>query len=283
MTQAASGSMATIDANGLEIAYEVRGAGPPLVMLHGATSSGGEDFAPQIPLFAQAFRLYLPDARGHRRTRWDVRRGFTTEMLVDDLLGFVDALELESFHLLGFSLGAMTALQFASRHGPRVRTLVVVGITTEREPRTSVARRLMDPARIDRDDPAWAAELSRRHDPGQGVGAWRRLLPSIAADVASQPLLSPRELRRIGAPALVCCGDRDPFAPVDHAWGLVRQLPDARLLVVPDCGHEVPTRRPGIFNEALAGFYRSTETIVTARVRTNAERAHAPSTEGADR
>src|SRR5258706_10404917 len=55
----------TIRANGLDIRYDVHGAGPPLVMLHGATSLGREDFGPQIALFSKAFRLYVPDARGH--------------------------------------------------------------------------------------------------------------------------------------------------------------------------------------------------------------------------
>jgi pimeloyl-ACP methyl ester carboxylesterase len=162
-------------------------------------------------------------------------------------------------------MGAMTALHFAVRAPERLRTLVVIGITTQREPRASVARRLMDPERVDRDEPAWAAELSKRHDPVQGEGAWRRLLPAIAADVAVQPLLTPRDLRRIELPALVVCGDRDPFVPVDHAWGISRLLPDGRLFVAPDCGHVVPVRRPGLFNEALAGFYRSTEKVARAR------------------
>ena len=182
-------------------------------------------------------------------------------MLVDDALAFVDALGLDTFHLLGFSMGAMTALQFAVRHPERLRTLVIVGITTQREPRASVVRRLTDLDRIDRQDPAWGALLGRRHDPVQGVGAWRRLLPAIAADVMTQELLGPRDLRRIRVPALVAVGDHDPFVPVDHAWGLMRQLPDARLFVAPGCGHEVMVRRPGLFNEACAGFYRSTEKI----------------------
>jgi pimeloyl-ACP methyl ester carboxylesterase len=38
----------------------------------------------------------------------------------------------------------------------------------------------------------------------------------------------------------------------------MRQLPDARLLVAPDCGHEVIARKPALVNEALAGFYRAT-------------------------
>jgi pimeloyl-ACP methyl ester carboxylesterase len=258
----------SVQANDLDIAYDTHGAGPPLVLLHGATSIGREDFAALIPAFSKAFRLYLPDARGHGRTRWDASRGFRYDWLVDDLAAFVDAIHLETFHLVGFSMGAMTGLMYAARHADRLRTLTAVGITTQREPRTSVLRRLADPERIDREDPAWGALLGRRHDEGQGAGAWRTLLPAIAADVAIQPLLTPAELRAITPPTLVACGDRDQFVPVDHAWGLARQVANGRLLVAPDCGHEVMTRKPGLFNEALAGFFRSTES--TARQRAEA-------------
>ena len=257
--------MPTVVANGLEIAYEDHGSGPPLVMLHGATSIGREDFAAQIPLFSKAFQLILPDARGHGHTRWDAGQGFRYDWLVEDVAAFTEALGLETFHLLGFSMGAMTALQFAAVFPERLRTLVVIGITTQREPRASVARRLMDPRRADVDDPDWAVVLARRHDEGQGVGAWRTLLPAIAADVAVQPLLTPAELHAIDAPTMIVCGDRDPFVPIGHAWEVQRQLPDARLFVVPGAGHEVMVQRPALFNEALSGFYRSTESIAAAR------------------
>lgn len=270
----------TIAANGLLIGYDTHGSGPPLVMLHGATSVGREDFAAQVPLFAKGFRLLLPDARGHGTTRGGSDRPFTYADLVDDLAAFVDALDLRTFHLLGFSMGAMTALQYAARSPERLRTLVVAGITTQREPRTSVARRLMDPVRIERDDPGWARELSRRHDAGQGPGGWQRLMPLIAADIARQPLLGPRELRRVDCPALVAVGDRDPFVPVDHAWGLMRQLPDARLLVAPACGHEVMVRRPALFNEAVAAFYRSTETVARRRAEAAGPLHTAPAARG---
>jgi len=249
----------TVRANDLDIGYDVLGAGPPIVMLHGATSVGREDFAAQIPLVSRTFRVHLPDARGHGRTRWDAAHGFQEGWLVDDLLAFVDALGLRTFHLVGYSMGAMTALRFASLHPERLRTLVVVGITTQREPRLSVARGLMDPHKILATDPDWAAALSRRHDPGQGPGAWQRLLPAIVADLAVSPTMGPGELHRISAPTLVACGDHDPFVPVDHAWGLSRLIPGGRLFVAPDAGHELMARKPGLFNEALAGFYRSTE------------------------
>jgi pimeloyl-ACP methyl ester carboxylesterase len=257
--------MPTIRANGLDVGYDVLGAGPPLVALHGASSLGREDFAAQLPGMSKAFLIHLPDARGHGRTRWDARDGFEYRWLVDDLTAFVDALGLDSFHLLGFSMGAMTALQFGARFPERLRTLVVVGITTHREPRASVGQRLMDPVRIAAREPEFAATLARRHDDGQGQGAWQRLLPAIAADIAVQPLLTPAELHAIDCPAMVVTGDRDPFVPTEHAAGLARQLPDGRLFIAPDSGHEVMARRPGLFNEAMAGFYRATEEVARKR------------------
>ncbi len=255
----------TIRANDLEIGYDVHGAGPPVVLLHGATSSGREDFAAQIPFLAAGFRVFVPDARGHATTCWDTAKGLDAAWLVDDLRAFADVLGLETFHLIGFSMGAMTALGFAVRWPERLRTLVLVGISPEREPRASVARRLMDPVRIERDDPSWAADLTRRHAPVQGDGAWQRLLSAIVADVASQPLVTPRALRAITPPTLVACGDRDPFVPVGQAWGLARQVRDGRLFVAPDCGHQVMTHRPTLFNAALEDFYRSTESAAHQR------------------
>ena len=257
--------MPTVRANGLDIGYDVMGAGPPLVLLHGATSLGREDYAAQLPGMTKGFLVYLPDARGHGRTRWDAANGFEYHWLVDDLLAFVDAIGLDSFHLIGFSMGAMTALMFGARRPERLRTLVVVGITTLREPRASVGRRLMDPAAILEKDPAFAARLARRHDADQGEGAWQRLLPAIAADVATQPLLTPAQLHAIDCPTMVVCGDRDPFVPTEHAAGLARQFPHGRLFIAPDCGHEVMSRRPGLFNEATSGFYRSTEQVARER------------------
>ena len=262
--------MPTVDANGITINYTVEGAGPPLVMLHGATSAPLEDWAAQRPAFRKEFRLYLPDARGHAGTRWDARDGFSNEMLVGDLEALVDELGLETFHVTGFSMGAMTALTYATRHPERLRTAIICGIDIAREPRASVARRLMDPERVLREEPEWAEELERRHAPVQGDAAWQHLLPAIAADVAGQPLPTPEDLRRIRLPVLLVYGDRDVFVPVDHAVAIYRQLPDARLMIVPDSPHPVMVSRPSLFNQACAAFYRSTEAVARRRAERGA-------------
>ncbi|MEP7159259.1 MAG: alpha/beta hydrolase, partial [Chloroflexota bacterium] len=265
--------MPLVRANGIDIQYTVEGAGPPLVMLHGATSSAEEDWAAQRPLFRKAFRVHLVDARGHAGTKWDVREGFSRDMLVDDLLAFADALGLATFHVVAFSMGAMTALTFATRYPERLRTAIICGIDILREPRTSVARKLMDPQRIEREEPAWAARLEKRHGPVQGAGAWKNLLPAIVDDVASATLLTPAELRNIRLPLLLVYGDRDVFVPADHAVQIYRQLPDARLLMAPDTPHQVMVSQPALFNQAAATFYRSTEQIAKERAETGAIRS----------
>jgi pimeloyl-ACP methyl ester carboxylesterase len=275
--------MPTVRANGLDVSYTVDGDGPPLVLLHGASSSAVEDWTTQRPLLRQFFRLYLVDARGHAGTRWVepepatgveppgsespardgdrdsdmVARGLGIDTLVADLGAFVDALELDGFHAGGFSMGAMTALRYAVRNPERVLSLVLVGADVEPEPGTSVARVMLDPDRITRDDPEWATQLERRHGPVQGPGAWRRLLPIVVGAMARRAPLTPADLRRVQVPALVACGDRDPFVPVDHAARLKRQLPDARLLVAPDAAHLVLLTRPEVVAAGLQAFYET--------------------------
>lgn len=249
--------MPHVRANGLDIHYVIEGDGPPLVLLHGASSSATEDWGHQRVLFRQSFTCYLVDARGHAGTYWDGSGDWSRDRLVDDLLGFADALGLGTFHVGGLSMGAMTALAFATRFPERLASALIVSIDVEPEPRTSIARRAMDPLRIEREEPAWAAELERRHGPVQGTGAWRRLMGAMAAAAGQDAPLTPTELRAVRLPVLLACGDRDPWVPLEHAVALRRQLPDARLLVAPRCEHVVPVRATPVFNTAVLGFWRS--------------------------
>ena len=93
----------------------------------------------------------------------------------------------------GFSMGAMTALAFATRDPARLASALIAGIDAEPEPRTSIATRAMDPERIDREEPAWATQLERRHGPVQGEGAWRRLMGAMAAAAGRDRPLTPAD------------------------------------------------------------------------------------------
>ena len=64
---------------------------------------------------------------------------------------------------------------------------------------------------------------------------------------------------------LLVYGDRDVFVPADHAVAIHRQLPDSRLFIAPNSGHQVMASQPAMFNQAAASFYRSTESIARQR------------------
>jgi pimeloyl-ACP methyl ester carboxylesterase len=252
-----------VRANGLDVHYTVEGEGPPLVLLHGASSSAIEDWGHQRALFRQSFTCYLMDARGHAGTFWDGSGEWSRDDLVEDLGAFADALDLGTFHVAGFSMGAMTALVFATRRPERLASALIAGIDVEPEPRTSIARRAMDPERIEREEPAWATQLERRHGPVQGDGSWRRLMGAMAAAAGRERSLTPTELRAARMPILLACGDRDPWVPLEHAVALRRQLPDARLLVAPGCEHVITVRAASVFNTAAQSFWRSIGAIGT--------------------
>jgi pimeloyl-ACP methyl ester carboxylesterase len=251
---------AVVRANGLDVSYVTEGTGPPLLMLHGATSTGTHDWGAQRPLLRADFTLYMPDARGHHRTRYDVREGWSRDLLVDDALAFIDALGLEQVHLMGLSMGAGTAMRLAGRRPERVHSLIAISPVLEHEPAAAVARRGMDPEAILRDDPAWAADLAQRHDPHQGAGAWQRLLAAMREDTMRLTAMTPEELHRIRVPSLLVVGDRDPWVRLEQAVRVKRQLAQASLLVVPDCGHVVEAERPSVFNPAMVQFLRRART-----------------------
>ena len=97
---------------------------------------------------------------------------------------------------------------------------------------------------------------------------WVEVYCAIADDVATQPLLTPRDLRAVEAPTLIACGDRDPLVPVGQAWALSRAVRDGRLLVAPGSGHDVVHERADLVGAAMTAFYRSTEPIARERART---------------
>ncbi len=249
--------MPELEANGLRIGFVTEGEGPPLVLLHAATSSATEDWAAQRHLLRQHFTLYLPDARSHASSRWDPAQGWSHALLVEDLLAFADGLGLARFSVAGLSMGAGTALAFAIRHPERLVAAVLAAPVVETEPRDSLARELMEPDLVARRDPAQAQRLARRHDLVQGEGAWRRLLATIRDDFVRQPAPTAEQLQCARLPVLVAVGDRDPWVPPEHAVRLCRQLPQASLFVSPGVGHVLTAERPGLFNQALLSYLRA--------------------------
>ena len=117
--------MATVDVNGTELYYELRGAGPPLLLIMGATGDGGV-FDRFADLLADEFTTVTYDRRGNGRSPrpagWDTT---SPEEQADDAVALLDALGLAPAAVFGTSSGGIFALAMLIRHPRAMRAAVL--------------------------------------------------------------------------------------------------------------------------------------------------------------
>ncbi len=116
--------------NGLEVYYEVHGAGEPLVMLHGGFGSIGM-FGGVLDILAEGRQVIAVDLQAHGRTA-DIQRPLVYESLADDIAALIRRLGLKSVDVMGYSLGGHVALRTAIQHPGAVGRLTVVSIPFKR-------------------------------------------------------------------------------------------------------------------------------------------------------
>src|SRR5256885_10803479 len=109
--------------NGLKMYYEIHGSGEPVVLLHGAFMAISGDWNNWIAELAKTRKVIAIEMQGHGRTA-DIKRDITYENLADDVAGLLDHLKIPSADIIGYSLGAGTAMLCAIRHPEKVRKVV---------------------------------------------------------------------------------------------------------------------------------------------------------------
>src|SRR3954447_9170385 len=111
------------DLNGFELHYDVHGEGDPLVCVHGL-GCDRRAWVMQIQPFSQHYQAVFFDNRDVGQSSL-AARDYTTAEMADDVLALADHLDLESFHLLGISLGGMVSQEVALAAPQRVGTLTL--------------------------------------------------------------------------------------------------------------------------------------------------------------
>jgi pimeloyl-ACP methyl ester carboxylesterase len=117
-TTEAKGTGRYAEVNGINLYYEIHGAGRPLVLLHGGLGSG-EMFGPVLPQLSEHHQVVAPDLQGHGRTA-DIDRPLDIRLMADDVAALIDHLGFDKPDVVGYSLGGGVALQVAVR--PRTRS-----------------------------------------------------------------------------------------------------------------------------------------------------------------
>lgn len=254
----------------------IRGAGTPLLLLHGFTGRGS-GWGAHATAFARQFRVIVVDLPGHGRSGMprDPARA-SVERTADDLAAILARIGCDRAHVVGYSLGARVALRLAVAHPEAVRRLVLespsAGLATEAE---RVARRTADAdlaARIERDGieafvDAWEREpvfashalLSRARAARLRSERLRNRPAALAASLrgSGQGSMEPLHDRLPGVrtPTLVITGARDPTGRA-RAETVASMIPGTRLEILAGAGHTPHLERPAIFRSLVLTFLK---------------------------
>jgi pimeloyl-ACP methyl ester carboxylesterase len=282
-------------ANGIELCYEIFGAddAPPIVLIMGLGAQmihWDDDFCRQLA--ARGFRVIRFDNRdighstkfngGKRLTAAEllklrffsipVAAPYTLRDMADDVIGLLDALQIETAHIVGASMGGMIAQEIAISYPQRIRTLTSIMSTTGDprlpQPAREAAAMLMAPPPRSREDyiaryaQTWKVlrvgyfpqdeardreraerNFARGLNPA-GVG--RQLRAVLASGSRKQ------RLRSVRAPTLVIHGSVDPLVRPAAGRDTAASIPGARLLMIDGMGHALPIPMWRTIIEAIA-------------------------------
>src|SRR5580704_12887489 len=119
--------------NGLQLYYEIRGSGRPLVLLHGGLLTIDLNFGPLLGPLAASRQVIAVELQGHGHTA-DTGRPMTIEALAGDVVALLDHLEIAEADLFGFSLGGLVACAVALSAPARVGRLIIASADPHRPP-----------------------------------------------------------------------------------------------------------------------------------------------------
>jgi len=247
-----SGSMPHTRRSGLRIRYELTGAGPPLVLVHGYTASGKSNWAASgwVEHLAGRHTLVIPDLRGHGGSeKPHSSSAYSVAAMAGDVLAVMDREGIESAPVFGYSMGGIVTLDLLLDHPARVSAAIIGGMGSyfprgrgrfsfERQHQQSTASRRSTVEQV-----KFLASYISRFDPIAIEAAYRGVFKN------GRPVDSAR-LREIKVPVLVAAGDLDVFH--DPAKDLAARIPGARFISLRNEGHLSAIRNPELMVEVAA-------------------------------
>ncbi len=266
------GVVPTIDIAGTDLYYERRGAGEPLLLIQGLGGNSlhwGEGFLGDLQ---DGYELVLYDHRGAGRSG-PLEGEHTIADLATDAIGLLDALEIDSAHVVGISMGGMVAQELVLQAPERVRTLTL-GCTFPGGPQATMTDMtvvgMLAEAVLSGDQERTmrvAYEVMIAAEYAEQEGAYELYAEVAAQYPAPVPVLmaqlsaimghdTSERLGDVQAPTLVIHGSEDRLMDVRNGELIATLIPGARLELLEGSGHmffwEQPERSARLVREHLA-------------------------------
>jgi len=250
----------------LRLRYETEGAGPPVLFLHGYTSTIAL-WQYQVPAFSPDYRLIRMDLRGHGESEGTAMYGYSFAALAGDALAVLDREGIERAVIAGHSMGGIVAQELLARHPDRVSAAVLSSTTCKApareyfEPLVEWAVRLGDiPAGVRAADPLMRSCRPVSEATARGCGEMLMNMENIADS-----------LKGSATPCLVIRGNEESVGILSGSSMLLDVLPNAREAVIEGAGHVPQITHAAAYNDVVAGFLRQVhrQPVEQARVRDN--------------
>ncbi|WP_179380919.1 alpha/beta fold hydrolase [Jannaschia marina] len=252
-----------IEVDGYAVHYFEGGTGPTLVMLHGMADDR-HSFVGTAAALTDDYRVILTDLMGHGDNAADPDRDYSTAGQRGFVERFVEALDLEGFHLVGNSMGGHTSAAFALANPERVEKLVLVNapglvvddtvvyggfgapITSRDKFDALMARVVFEPPSV----PGPVKEYLIA-DTNARMEFINRLAESVR--LGAEYDLSDR-IDTLAVPTLILWGQEDVVVPFAVAEAYAEGVPDAELVLLPEAGHSPQLEAPDRVADAIRTF-----------------------------
>jgi pimeloyl-ACP methyl ester carboxylesterase len=247
-------------------AYDDRGAGPALVLIHGHPFDRSM-WAPQVAALSDTFRVVAPDLPGYGASPLH-DDPMPMRAFADAIVELLDALGIDRAVVVGLSMGGLITMELGLHHPDRVAGVVLAATTAapvangEREQRYARAalaeQRGMLPLAADMIDKLFGPRAERDRELVLRLFTMMLSAPPAGAAAALRGRAARPDystlLHELTVPALVISGAHDHFAPLEVVEQLVGALPDPEHVAFAESGHLPNLEEPERFNEVAGAF-----------------------------
>jgi 3-oxoadipate enol-lactonase len=250
--------------NGVSLNYEVHGAGPSVLFIHGFPFSG-KMWEPLIEPMSDEYRLIIPDLRGHGES--EASEEASMGQYVEDLVALLDEVGVkEPVVVVGLSMGGYIAFEFFRRYPERIHALVLADTRPQADTEEAREGRYETASRVLEEGSQVVAEsmvqkLFASATPESLRAAWREQMAATPPEGVAAALRAMAErpdstetLEALNRPVLIVVGEEDSITPPADAERMHELIPGSDLEVVPNAGHMTPVEQPERFTAILLQF-----------------------------
>jgi pimeloyl-ACP methyl ester carboxylesterase len=239
--------------DGTNIYYEVYGSGKPLVLLHGGLYGDISEYEKLIPALSKYYKVIAIGTRGHAKSEIG-HIPYTYQMMAGDAYTVIRHITKDSILLLGFSDGAVQAMDLAIHHPDLVKKMVFAGgnvSAASYRPGEIEQLKLLSGSSLERDDPGFVRDRKKLMPEPQRWGEFVELLKHAWVN---QVAFTDQQIKSITCPVIVTAGDRDQYNPIESFVRVYKLLPHAQLAIIPNSDHIIFYRQPELMEKIVLDF-----------------------------